>query len=215
MGFNIVEGFLGFTLLGAEWVLWLLLILSIWSLAVMLDRLFYFTRIKVDFDSFSRRLASLLVKGDREAALDFCRHGKSLEERVASVGLTASHSEKEFLEALMEEVIVKEKQKMEKGLVILGTLGNNAPFIGLFGTVIGIIKAFHDLAMNPDGGPSVVMSGISEALVATAVGILVAIPAVIAFNFFNRVIKKRLANASSLVKTVSAASYLNVSNDRI
>ena len=115
----------------------------------------------------------------------------------------------------MEEVIVREKQKMEQGLVILGTLGNNAPFIGLFGTVIGIIKAFHDLSMNPDGGPSVVMSGISEALVATAIGILVAIPAVIAFNFFNRVIRKRLANASSLVKTVSATSSLSMSQDKL
>ena len=79
----------------------------------------------------------------------------------------------------MESLIIQEKHKMDKGLVILGTLGNNAPFIGLFGTVIGIIKAFHDLAQNPEGGPSVVMAGVSEALVATAVGILVAIPAVI------------------------------------
>ena len=215
MGFNIVEGFLGFTLLGAEWVLWLLLILSVWSVAIILDRLFYFIRIRINFSKFSSKLSKSLAKGDKKEALALCLSGKSLEEKVVSTGLTAEPSNKEFIEALMEEVIVREKQKMEQGLVILGTLGNNAPFIGLFGTVIGIIKAFHDLSMNPDGGPSVVMSGISEALVATAIGILVAIPAVIAFNFFNRVIRKRLANASSLVKTVSATSSLSMSQDKL
>ena len=79
----------------------------------------------------------------------------------------------------MEGFLIGEKQKLDRGLIVLGTLGNNAPFIGLFGTVIGIIKAFNDLANSPEGGPSVVMNGISEALVATAVGLLVAIPAVI------------------------------------
>jgi biopolymer transport protein ExbB len=85
---------------------------------------------------------------------------------------------------------IGEKFRMESKLVILGTLGNNAPFIGLFGTVLGIIKAFHDLAMAPNPNPSVVMSGVSEALIATAVGLLVAIPAVIAYNYFQRKVKE-------------------------
>ena len=87
---------------------------------------------------------------------------------------------------------------------ILGTLGNNAPFIGLFGTVIGIIQAFHDLSSNPEGGPSVVMAGISEALVATAVGLLVAIPAVIAYNGYQRMVKRRLSNAEAMKRLVVA-----------
>ena len=102
----------------------------------------------------------------------------------------------------MEGYLIGERQFLDRGLVVLGTLGNNAPFIGLFGTVLGIIMAFNDLAANPDGGPSVVMAGISEALVATAVGLLVAIPAVIAFNGFNRMIKRRMANAEAIKKLV-------------
>jgi biopolymer transport protein ExbB/TolQ len=76
--------------------------------------------------------------------------------------------------------------KLERYLSILGTLGNIAPFIGLFGTVVGIIRAFRDLAVSGSGGPSVVAAGISEALITTAAGLVVAIPAVIAYNYFLR-----------------------------
>jgi len=88
--------------------------------------------------------------------------------------------------------------EMERNLGVLGTLGNNAPFIGLFGTVLGIIKAFADLSRNQAGGAGAVMSGISEALVATAVGLAVAIPAVVAFNAFNRWLKTITARTESL-----------------
>ena len=90
------------------------------------------------------------------------------------------------IEAATEGAKAREKLRLERNLAFLATLGSNAPFVGLFGTVLGIIKAFHDLAGNQAGGPSVVMAGISEALVATAVGLMVAIPAVVAFNYFNR-----------------------------
>jgi biopolymer transport protein ExbB len=98
----------------------------------------------------------------------------------------------------------RERLRLERNLAFLGTLGNNAPFIGLFGTVLGIIKAFHDLAGNQAGGITVVMSGISEALVSTAIGLLVAIPAVIAFNFFNRRVRTVIANVDSLAHVVLA-----------
>jgi biopolymer transport protein ExbB/TolQ len=81
---------------------------------------------------------------------------------------------------------MEERWKLERFLSVLGTLGNIAPFIGLFGTVVGIIKAFRDLAMAGGGGPSVVAKGIAEALVSTAGGLLVAIPAVIIYNYFIR-----------------------------
>ncbi|HEY6033810.1 MAG TPA: MotA/TolQ/ExbB proton channel family protein, partial [Kofleriaceae bacterium] len=83
-------------------------------------------------------------------------------------------------------IVELERQRYEKRLAFLGTLGNNAPFIGLFGTVLGIIRAFHDLAGSTLQGTSAVMSGIAEALVATGVGLLVALPAVAAYNAFTR-----------------------------
>jgi biopolymer transport protein ExbB len=91
---------------------------------------------------------------------------------------------------------------LEKHLGILGTLGNNAPFIGLFGTVLGIIKAFADLAKNQGGGAAVVMAGIAEALVATAVGLLVALPAVVAFNIFQGRIRRTMGRVDAIAHLI-------------
>jgi len=96
----------------------------------------------------------------------------------------------------------RERLALEKHLGILGTLGNNAPFIGLFGTVIGIIKAFADLAKNQGGGAAVVMSGIAEALVATAVGLMVALPAVVAFNIFQGRIRRTMGRVDALAHMI-------------
>jgi biopolymer transport protein ExbB len=109
------------------------------------------------------------------------------------------HKGSASVEEAMTSRLVLERSKLEKNLAILGTLGNNAPFIGLFGTVLGIIKAFNDLAISGSSGASVVMSGISSALIATAFGILVAIPAVVANNGFLTSLRKKLANTQSLI----------------
>jgi biopolymer transport protein ExbB len=86
----------------------------------------------------------------------------------------------------------------------VGTVGSNAPFIGLLGTVIGVIIAFAELGRNPKGGLEVVGPGISEALVATAVGLLVAIPAVVSFNWLKAMLKKRVADTDFLCRIVIA-----------
>ena len=197
---NLVKSFLGLTLLGAEWVLWLLVFLSVLSLAVIFERLFYFFRTRIQFAEFNANLSEYLSQGEFKQAEGLCASSQSLAAQVALQGIRKRHASNEAMEASMEALIVGQRSKLDRGLVILGTLGNNAPFIGLFGTVVGIIKAFHDLALNPQGGPSVVMSGISEALVATAVGLLVAIPAVISFNLFTRLVKNKIADAQSVAK---------------
>ena len=187
---KIVETLLGFTLLGAEWVLWLLIGLSILSIGIILERSIFFMRLKTDFTSLSRQLSDYLSRGEIDNAKELCSSDPSLEAKVALWGLNHTKKSPQAMASSMEGFAMGEKHKLDRGLVVLGTLGNNAPFIGLFGTVIGIIKAFHDLSFNPEGGPSVVMGGISEALIATAVGLLVAIPAVIAFNAFNRAVRE-------------------------
>ena len=203
-GFNIVNSLLGITLLGSEWGVWLLLILSVLSVAVMIERMVFFVRTRIDFASFSEELTSRLAKADWEGVKSLALNSSALESQVLLRGLQYRENGVNAMDESMDSYIVAERPNLDRGLVILGTLGNNAPFIGLFGTVIGIIQAFHDLAANPAGGPSVVMAGISEALVATAVGIGVAIPAVIAFNAFQRVIKRRMANAESVKKLLTA-----------
>ena len=114
---------------------------------------------------------------------------------VLATGLNVAHLGHAAVEEAMGAETARLRLMQDKFLAYLGTLGNNAPFIGLFGTVLGIIKAFHDLSLNATGGASAVMSGISEALVATAVGLFVAIPAVVAYNYFLREVKKNITGA--------------------
>jgi biopolymer transport protein ExbB len=155
--------FLAFTLHGAGWVLWLLVGLSVASMAIMLERLWYLRTHRIKRGVLARDMRELLAESDTERA-------PTAAEMAAAI----------------DGAKARERLRLERNLAFLATLGSNGPFIGLFGTVLGIIKAFHDLAASQAGGASTVMSGISEALVTTAVGLLVAIPAVVAFNYFRR-----------------------------
>lgn len=202
MEFNLVNKLLGMTLFGSEWVLWLLLFSSVISVAVIFERLLFLRKISLDVGVFTRELADCLNARDFDAAIRLCEKSPAMVSQVALIGLKNRARGTEAMQGSMEGFLLGEKQKLDKNLVILGTLGNNAPFIGLFGTVLGIIKAFNDLSLNTAGGPSVVMAGISEALVATAVGLLVAIPAVIFYNYFNRVVKKQVSSSQAVSKLV-------------
>jgi biopolymer transport protein ExbB len=150
------------------------------------------------------KVPGLLAQGEFKQAEKLALASPSAEGAVLSVGLTNLHLDPEALEQVMESQRLQERILMEKNLLVLGTLGNNAPFIGLFGTVLGIIKAFNDLAIAGTSGPTVVMRGVSEALVATAAGLLIAIPAVAAYNYFQSRIKKSLASADRLSRLVLA-----------
>ena len=161
--------FLSLALGGAGWVLWLLIALSVVSLAISLERLWYFR---------THRVQKATLLADMHALLR--------ERASADIDREELAPPRADIAAAAEGAKAREKLRLERNLAFLATLGSNAPFVGLFGTVLGIIKAFHDLAGSQAGGPSVVMAGISEALVATAVGLMVAIPAVAAFNYFNR-----------------------------
>jgi biopolymer transport protein ExbB/TolQ len=194
-GMDIVEFLLGVTLGGGEWVLYLLLLASVLSVAVMIERFVFFRKHEVEPGPFLNQLNGFLQKDDLEGASSWLNGQPSSEARVIFAGLAQADSSAESAEEAMIGIQLQERFRLEKNLAVLGTLGNNAPFIGLFGTVLGIIVAFNDLASAAGvGGPSVVMRGISEALVATAVGLFVAIPAVIAYNYFGRRVKRVVAN---------------------
>ena len=189
---------LGVTLGSAEWVLWLLVTLSIVSIAVMLERAVYFSRHRL---ANSEALAVRLARGEFDAVAGEVKNQKGMEAAVIREALASAQQGPDTVEQVIASTVARERPQYERGLSILGTLGNNAPFIGLFGTVLGIIKAFNDLgAMNTKGGAmqQTVMAGISEALVATAVGLAVAIPAVVAFNIFNRQLKTLTSRTTAL-----------------
>ncbi len=203
---NLTEKFLQFTLVGAEWVLWLLVLLSVWSVYVMIERALFFRSVAGADASVRKGLYQALAQQDLEKAKTLVKDSPGTGARMVSDMLQHADRGDSSVEAFMNAVRPGEKIRLERNLSFLGTVGANAPFIGLFGTVLGIIKAFKDLAEVgiQAGGDSTaaVMQGISEALVATAVGLLVAIPAVVAYNTFQRRMKRMLAEADSLAQMV-------------
>jgi biopolymer transport protein ExbB len=199
---HIAEHILAFTLLGSEWVLWLLVLLSILSVAIMVERGIAMSGRVVDFDALAGKLQERIAAGDLKAAGELLGEPKSPEVRVALLGLEQLPRGVTPAVEAMASARSRERLALEKHLGILGTLGNNAPFIGLFGTVLGIIKAFADLSRNQGGGAAVVMAGIAEALVATAVGLLVALPAVVAFNIFQGRIRRTIGRVDALAHLV-------------
>jgi biopolymer transport protein ExbB len=187
-----------FALLGGEWILYLLLGLSVWSIAVIWDRFFLFKRKVKDTELLEEKVPDLLSKGNIKEVQKLVENTDSPAGAILKVGLANLSAGPAALGQILESQRIREKMVMEKNLLVLGTLGSNAPFIGLFGTVLGIIKAFNDLALAGTSGPTVVMRGVSEALVATAVGLLIAIPCVATYNYFQNIVKLSLANADRL-----------------
>jgi biopolymer transport protein ExbB/TolQ len=189
---------------GAEWVMYLLIGLSILSVGVMLERWLFYARRAVEVDDVRARLEGLLEADEVPVALAWLTQSESMESRVAAAGLRHWGRGPATMEEQMLGTLARERLGYEARLPILGTLGNNAPFIGLFGTVLGIVKAFVDLSLDVTGGAATVMAGISEALVATAIGLLVAIPCVIAFNALREKVKVAVSNTELLARVVLA-----------
>jgi biopolymer transport protein ExbB len=199
---------------GAGWVMWLMLGLSVISVAVILERAWFFNSLRDDLNVLAKDLRKGL-----DDSVDTARKrmtaSPSAEAAVVLAGLDTYDKGPKAVEEAIEGAKALQRVKLEKRLAYLATLGNNAPFIGLFGTVIGVIGAFKSLG-DPNKvnqavdltqqalAPRQVMSSISEALVATAVGIAVAIPAVAANNFFQRHTKRILANTEALTKVLLA-----------
>jgi biopolymer transport protein ExbB len=196
---------------GAGWVMWLMLGLSVISVAIILERAWFFNSLRDDLNKLAEDLRRAL-DDSLEAAKKRMRASPSAEAAVVLAGLAVVDKGPKSAEQAMEGAAALQRMKLERRLAYLATLGNNAPFIGLFGTVIGIIGAFKALgeqskqtlaeAAATSLAPAQVMSAISEALVATAVGIAIAIPAVAANNFFQRWTKRILANTEALTKVL-------------
>lgn len=165
--------------------IYILIFCSILSIAIIIERyVYYSSRSRVKRADFMTRIKKELERNDIENAIKICDKNKTSFSAVVRAGLSfAKHSEKEISNN-MERTIVIETNLLEKRTTIVGTIGSIAVYIGLFGTVLGIMKAFADIATVGSGGMNVVMNGISESLICTAAGLLVAVPAVVAYNYF-------------------------------
>ena len=203
---------------GTAWVLWLLVALSIGSIGVIVERWLVFRSRSADLRELTSQLDELLARGDRVGAVRLLDAHPSMPARVAAAGLRLADHGAEAAGRAMESAMAVERSALDVLLEYLGTLWNNAPFVGLFGTVIVVILAFDHLgteaataAAAGQAASAAVMGAIAEALVATAVGIGVALPAVAGYNYFQRRIAHLLGDAEALSKLVHA--YL--SSERI
>jgi biopolymer transport protein ExbB len=185
---------------GAAPIMYLMIGLSIVSLAIIIERAWFFRSISVDVHALARAVAERLNAGDRRGALRIVEASTSTEAAIAAAGIRQGDRNAAAVGSAMESATALERIRLERGLAYLGTLGNNAPFIGLLGTVIGIVQAFDSLerTAQANGASTAVMGAISEALVATAIGLAVAIPAVMAYNYFQRRIKGTFGRAEAL-----------------
>jgi biopolymer transport protein ExbB/TolQ len=190
---------------GSRWVLWLLILLSLAAVAVMIDRIWFFLLELPPRDRLAAALRAMR-EGNSGAALGKLSGARSMEAAVVRTCLSHAADGPGAVEDHKAAAIETERLRYEKRLAFLGTLGNNAPFVGLFGTVLGIIRAFHDLAGSAmqGQGTQAVMSGIAEALVATGVGLLVALPSVAMYNVLIRHVETATAGAEAMSREVIA-----------
>lgn len=165
--------------------MYVLLFCSVISLAVILERIFYFRRrSRVRRVDFMKKMRKELEKGNINRMLEVCEFANTPFSAVVMAGLKLHGHSEVVISNTMEREVAIETTRLERYTSIVGTIGSTAVYIGLFGTVLGIIRAFRDISVSGSGGISVVINGISEALVCTAAGLCVAVPAVMAYNYF-------------------------------
>lgn len=190
--FHIAQG-------GAEIILWLLIALSVISIGLILERWMTLRSVMMKSNRNRTRMKEALQSYNLADLEDMARDKESLEGRALAYGLRhAKECGTHGLSEIFQSYALLERPQLERSLNFLATVGSNAPFIGLLGTVLGIMKAFKDLSANASSGNEAVMAGIAEALVATAIGLLVAIPAVIAYNAFQKQVKMAMQSIDSV-----------------
>ncbi len=203
---------------GTSWVLWLLFALSIASVAVTIERWLLYRRVEGHTPSLAATLHQKLRADQAADAATELGKSPTVAARVAAAGLQLRDRGADAVDKAMHSRLALEREDLDRKLAFLGTLGNNAPFLGLFGTVIGVIQAFEELGHGAAGhggtsgtggaaghvASAAVMSAIAEALVATAVGIAIALPAVAAYNYLQRRVASILAGTEALSNLVLA-----------
>ena len=201
---DIVERISGLAGYGARWVMWLLVLLSIVAVAIIIERAVLFFSSRDDVVKLRAEIRRLLGAGEFRQALRCLEGSPSFEARIAAAGLECASADGADERMQSEQELAR--LDMERRLAVLGTLGNNAPFVGLLGTVIGIVRAFRELEQAGAQVSAGLMAEIGEALIATAGSATRRPIAVAAFNGFQRLVRSRLGQAEVLRHEV--LSYL-------
>ena len=199
---DLSRAFVEFAQLGANWVLWLLIVLSIISVGVMIDRALWLRNRDTDTERFTRELRGAFERDEIDRLEAKYATDPAVPIQVGLRGLSVRAQGPDATAEAMHSERARWRRAADRNLIVLGTLGNNVPFVGLFGTVLGVINAFQHLAVKSADAEKETLSTIAEALSATAIGLLVAIPAVIAFNFFSRRVRVIMGGADEVAHAV-------------
>jgi biopolymer transport protein ExbB len=204
---DLSRAFVDFAQLGANWVLWLLIVLSVISVGVMIDRALWMRNRDTDTERFTRELRGAFERDELERLQTKYMDHPAVPIQVGLRGLSVRAQGVDAVAEAMHGERARWRRAADRNLIVLGTLGNNVPFVGLFGTVLGVISAFQHLATKAANAEQQTLSSIAEALSATAVGLLVAIPAVIAYNFFSRKVRVIMGGADEVAHAVLSAIH--------
>jgi biopolymer transport protein ExbB/TolQ len=165
---------------------WQIINMGGFTMYIFIERLYHFATRSIDRVDFMNRIRAEIQKCAYDVAVKICEMEAKPITSVVCAGLKKHGRDQKDIMAAMEREILMETVKLERYTSIVGVIGNVAVYIGLFGTVLGIVNAFHNIASEAAGGLGVVMAGVAEALICTATGLLVAVPAVVAYNYFVR-----------------------------
>jgi biopolymer transport protein ExbB len=199
---DLSRAFVDFAQLGANWVLWLLIVLSVISVGVMIDRALWLRNRDTNTERFTRELRGAFERGELERLQTKYMDDPAIPVQVGLRGIAVRAQGPDAVAEAMHGERARWRRAADRNLIVLGTLGNNVPFVGLFGTVLGVINAFQHLAVKSAEAEKETLSTIAEALSATALGLLVAIPAVIAFNYFSRKVRVMMGGADEVAHAV-------------
>jgi biopolymer transport protein ExbB len=192
------------------WDMWLLLALSVAGLAVVIERLIFFASQHGDTKGLLRAIGQKIANDDIDGAVKVCRSQKGMLPRILEFGLLRGEKNRADITDALSIALMEHLNSLERYLGIIGTIAVIAPFVGLFGTVLGIIKAFNDIALKGNSTPAVVAAGVSEALITTATGLIIAVIAVVFFNYFKTRIKAY--NQEMIVAANQMAEMLHFHN---
>jgi biopolymer transport protein ExbB len=192
------------------WDMWILLALSIIVVAIVIERLVFFASQHGDTKGLLRQIAQRIEADDLDGAIKVCRSNKGMLPRILEFGLQRGEKNRADITDALSIALMEHLNSLERNLSIIGTIAVIAPFVGLAGTVLGIIRAFQDIALKGNSTPAVVAGGVSEALLTTFGGLVVAIVAVIFFNYFKSRIKAY--NQEMIVAANQLAEMLHFHN---
>lgn len=192
------------------WDMWLLLAISIIGLAVVIERLVFFASQHGDTKGLLRAIGQKIAQDDIDGAIKVCRSQRGMLPRILEFGLQRGEKNRADITDALSIALMEHLNALERNLGIIGTIAVIAPFVGLFGTVLGIIRAFQDIALKGNSTPAVVAAGVSEALITTASGLIIAVIAVVFFNYFKTRIKAY--NQEMIVAANQMAEMLHFHN---